>query len=359
MIGISKNLKESSDNLPMKFSKDVNEDEKGDLSFKDLAGKQNSSQEDMESSITDTSNNLTYSPSQKITDSKDISYSQGDDDEYTSEDNNNPDGNYSEDEIIVSSKAEKGNPKKTLEIVLSELDGNPKRKSEMKDVAKKNKSLKSPKSKETQIKEYTSKIDENGITYMISGQVSDVAKLMEVSKSDMGGFKPRSPVKFTSVMWNDTMLKNSSQQQPVISTEDVQSADIVQPEVIDDELLPSHEEHDNLLTLEPKSTSTPKVDKHQVDPNEKPSHVEESRTENNSTKNKIHNQEVDKTLNKPEDNVDTSYNAEEENSNSTTTSEDVNTDATNTDDSNKPPPSFKKVIPDKEFEKIFKGNCIE
>ena len=97
----------------MKLSKDVNQHEKGDLSFKDLAGLQNSSQEDMESSITDTSKDPVYSPSHEISDSKEISFSQGDDDEYTSEDNGNPDGGYSEDEISILSKSDKGNPKKT------------------------------------------------------------------------------------------------------------------------------------------------------------------------------------------------------------------------------------------------------
>ena len=104
------------------------------------------------------------------------------------------------------------------------------------------------------------------------------------------------------------MLKNSAQQQPVISTEDVQSGDILQSKVIDDDLLSSHEEHDDLLTLEPKSTSMPKVDKHQMEPNEKPSHVEDSKTEDYSTKNKIYSQEVEKTSNKREDNVETSHN---------------------------------------------------
>ena len=228
-----------------------------------------------------------------------------------------------------------------------------------KDIDQKNRSLKSPKSKETQMKEYTSKICESRITYKISGQVADVAKMMEGTQSDMGGFKPKSPVKFTPVVWNNTMLQNSAQQQPLLSTEYVQSANVEEPEVLDNESLPLYEENDDLLTLEPKSTSPPKVDKQQIEPTKKLSNAENTKTEENSTKKKINSQEVDKTPNKPKEDVDTSQNAEEENPNSTTMSEDVNTDATNTDDSNKPPPSFKKVIPDKEFEKIFNGKVIE
>ena len=48
----------------------MNPEEKGDLSFKYLAGLQNLSQEDMDSSITDTSKDPTYFLSQEISDSK-------------------------------------------------------------------------------------------------------------------------------------------------------------------------------------------------------------------------------------------------------------------------------------------------
>ena len=121
---------------------------------------------------------------------------------------------------------------------ISDLDGDKKSKSELKDIDKKNKSLKSPKSKEARIKQYTNKIGESGIMYTMSGEVTDAAKLLEITKSDMGSFKPKSPVKFKPVVWDDNMLKNSVPQQPNINTEDVQSGKVLEPEVAGDDSLP-------------------------------------------------------------------------------------------------------------------------
>ena len=136
--------------------------------------------------------------------------------------------------------------------------------------------------------------------------MADVAKMMEVTQSDICGFKPKSPVKFTPVVWNNTMLQDSAQQQPLLSTEYVQSANVEEPEVLDNESLPLYEENDDLLTLEPKSTSPSKVDKQQIETNKKFSNAENTETEENSTKKKINSQEVDKTPNKPKEDVDTS-----------------------------------------------------
>ena len=52
-------MNKSSEELPMKFGKEIDGEEKGDLSFKDLASQQNLSQEDMESTMTDTSKDPT------------------------------------------------------------------------------------------------------------------------------------------------------------------------------------------------------------------------------------------------------------------------------------------------------------
>ena len=51
-----KNMNKSSEELPMKFGKEIDGEEKGDLSFKDLASQQ---KEDMESTMTDTSKDPT------------------------------------------------------------------------------------------------------------------------------------------------------------------------------------------------------------------------------------------------------------------------------------------------------------
>ena len=101
-------MNKSSEELPMKFGKEIDGEEKGDLSFKDLASQQNLSQEDMESTMTDTSKDPTYSLSQEVSDNKDVSYSQGNDEEYTSEDEYQEDnGSSSEEEISVTLKNEK------------------------------------------------------------------------------------------------------------------------------------------------------------------------------------------------------------------------------------------------------------
>ena len=195
-----------------------------------------------------------------MSDNKDVSYSQGDDEEYTSEDEyQEDDGSSSEEEIGVTLENEKGNAMKQTKKNISDLGGEKKSNSELKDIDKKNKSLKSPKSKEARIKQYTSKIGESGIMHIMSGEVTDAAKLLEITKSDMGGFKPKSPVKFKPVVWDDNMLKNSVPQQPNINTEDVQSGKVLEPEVAGDDSLPSHEDNDDLSMLEPKPTSTPKV----------------------------------------------------------------------------------------------------
>ena len=348
---VSKDKQEDAIKEPMKLPEPFENDDESTLSFRQLQNAQNTSSDSVSNSQMDESKDSTYEPNKSTATT---SSTEPTNEESTDEDNNADNcSDAAGDEDIPSEHdvTQEANISVESDIInLKKGDAEDDEGEEVITIKVPNSALLSPKSREKRIKEYSQVIGKKGVKFSFSGGLPSIKCLLPQKQNDMRGF---SGMKLDTHKSDHQQLDKSVENEvPTQPMQKNNNSNITVPSS------PVPKEN------RPQANSTPKTQKYiilkqketlneEIVTNEE---IDESMPENTHpssepSENLAGDQNMDKDNNEKES-MDTAESPGSAKLNSS--SENQEQSGSGSDETNAPP-SNEDLIPDKEFDILFKG----
>ena len=339
---------------PMKLPEPFEDDDESTLSFKQLNNAQNTSSDSVAHSHMDDSKDSTYEPSKSTATT---SSSEPMNEEFTDEGNNADnlsDGSDDEDVPSEHDVTQESNTSVHSDSMnLKKGDVHKENGQEITTIQVPSSAVLSPKSRQRRIQEYSQVIGKKGVKFSFSGGLPSIKCLLPQKQSDMRGFKD---------MKMETLDSNSQQLNKLVENEvPLQRMNSNPKSNIQLPSSPAAKED------KPQANSTPKTKKYII--------LQQTEPQNEEI---ITNEQMDEPMadlshpsSEPPENLPDDQITEEDNTENkslemahSSDSAKLNASAENQDDSGSTsdetnaPPSNEDLIPDKEFDILYKGMYI-